>query len=162
MSFLFAMPEMVSAAASDLAGIGSGLSAANTAAAATTTVLVPAAADEVSAAIAAVFGGHAQAFQAVSAQAAAFQEQFVQALGGGAGAYAAAEATNAQQALMGAVNAPAQALVGRPLIGDGANGAPGSGANGGAGGLLWGNGGNGGSGTAGQAGGKGGSAGLFG
>ena len=57
--------------------------------------VLPAAADEVSAAIAALFSGQAQEFQALGAQAAAFHEQFVQALRGAGGAYAAAEAANA-------------------------------------------------------------------
>ncbi|WP_415752385.1 hypothetical protein, partial [Mycobacterium tuberculosis] len=40
----------------------------------------------------------------------------------------------AQQQALAAVNAPIQAVTGRPLIGNGANGAPGSGAPGGHGG----------------------------
>ncbi|PHO58815.1 hypothetical protein B6F24_04500, partial [Mycobacterium tuberculosis variant bovis] len=48
---------------------------------------------------------------------------------------------------MAAVNAPIQAVTGRPLIGNGANGAPGSGAPGGHGGWLFGGGGTGGSGV---------------
>ncbi|EUA85147.1 hypothetical protein I551_8388 [Mycobacterium ulcerans str. Harvey] len=43
--------------------------------------------------------------------------------------------------MLDVLNAPAQALFGRPLIGDGAGGAPGQ--SGGDGGLLYGNGGNG-------------------
>ncbi|MBW0019478.1 MAG: PE family protein, partial [Mycobacterium sp.] len=142
MSLLVATPETMSAAATDLAGIGSALTEANTAAAAATGPL-PAAADEVSAAIAALFGDYANAYQAFNARAAAFHQQFVQTLNAGVGAYTAAESTNAEQVLLDAVNAPTQALFGRPLIGDGANAAAGSGANGGAGGLLWGNGGSG-------------------
>ena len=53
MSFVIAAPEMMTAAASDVANIGSTLSAANAAAAAPTTGIVAAAGDEVSAAIAA-------------------------------------------------------------------------------------------------------------
>jgi PE family len=49
----------------------------------------------VSAAIASLFSGHAQAYQALGAQAAAFHEQFVQALTAGAGSYVSAEAANA-------------------------------------------------------------------
>ncbi|WP_338129861.1 PGRS repeat-containing protein, partial [Mycobacterium montefiorense] len=80
----------------------------------------------------------------------------------GVGSYAAAEATNAGQALLGAVNAPAQALLGRPLIGNGIDGTAAN-PNGGDGGLLYGNGGNGYSQTdGGLAGGKGGNAGLIG
>ncbi len=108
MSFVSVAPEIVVAAATDLAGIGSAISAANAAAAAPTTAVLAAGADEVSAAIAALFSGHAQAYQALSAQAAAFHQQFVQTLAGGAGAYAAAEAQVEQQ-LLAAINAPTQA-----------------------------------------------------
>ncbi|MCV7123872.1 PE family protein, partial [Mycobacterium lacus] len=162
MSFVFTAPEMLMAAATDLAGIGSALGAANAAAAAATTGVLPAAADEVSAQIAALFSQHAQSYRALSAQAAAFHDQFVGALTTGGASYASAEAANAQQNLLNAINAPTQALLGRPLIGNGANGAPGTGANGAPGGILIGNGGAGGSGGPGQNGGKGGAAGLFG
>ncbi|EFD43073.1 predicted protein [Mycobacterium tuberculosis variant africanum K85] len=57
--------------------------------------------------------------------------------------YASAEAANVEQQLLGAINAPTMALLGRPLIGHGADGAPGTGQAGGAGGILYGNGGNG-------------------
>ncbi|MDT5258121.1 MAG: hypothetical protein QOD10_3201, partial [Mycobacterium sp.] len=162
MSFLIASPEALGAAASDLAGIGTTVSTANAAAAAQTTRVLAAAADEVSEAIASLFSGHALDFHALSTQAAAFHDQFVQTLSAGAASYTGAEAANAQQTLMGAVNAPAQSLFGRPLIGNGANGAPGTGQNGGPGGILIGNGGAGGSGAPGQNGGNGGAAGLFG
>ena len=153
MSFLIAAPEFVSAAASDLAKIGSTIGAANAAAELPTTSVLAAGADEVSVSIAALFGAHAQAYQALSAQAAAFHSQFVQLMNGGAASYASTEAGNAEQTMLHAVNAPTEALVGRPLIGNGANGAPGQ--NGGDGGILIGNGGNGGAGTATQAGGNG-------
>jgi hypothetical protein len=67
MSFVIAAPEALAAAASNLAGIESALSAANAAAGAHTTAVLAAGADEVSAAIAAVFSGHAQGYQALSA-----------------------------------------------------------------------------------------------
>src|SRR5271157_1691548 len=152
MSYVIAAPELMTAAATDLANIGSTLNAANVAAAASTTGVIAAAEDEVSLAIANLFSGHAQAYQALSAQAAAFHEQFVQALTAGAGSYVGAEAANVAaftanpaqtipQDLLNVINAPFLALLGRPLIGNGANGAPASGANGGAGGILYGNGG---------------------
>ncbi|MDR3740164.1 MAG: PE family protein, partial [Terracidiphilus sp.] len=94
MSFVIAAPELVTAAATDLANIGSTISAANAAAAAPTTGMLAAAEDEVSAAIAAVFSAHGQGFQALGAQAAAFHDQFVQTLTAGAGSYASAEAAN--------------------------------------------------------------------
>jgi hypothetical protein len=62
MSFVIAAPEYVASAASDLASIGSTIGEANAAAVAPTTGVVAAAEDEVSAAIAAVFSGHAQDF----------------------------------------------------------------------------------------------------
>jgi hypothetical protein len=95
MSFVIATPELVTAAATDLANIGSTLNAANAAAASPTTGVLAAAEDEVSAAIAAVFSDHGQGLQALSAQAAAFHDQFVQALTAGAGAYLSTEAANA-------------------------------------------------------------------
>ncbi|WP_413970378.1 YncE family protein, partial [Mycobacterium tuberculosis] len=94
--------------------------------------------------------------------------RFVLALSQAGSTYAVAEAASAtplqqiEQALLGVINTPTEALVGRKLIGDGAHGAPGTGQAGGAGGILWGNGGNGGSGAPGQAGGAGGAAGLIG
>lgn len=153
MSFLVVVPEFLTSAAADVENIGSTLRAANAAAAASTTALAAAGADEVSAAVAALFARFGQEYQAVSAQASAFHQQFVQTLNSASGSYAAAEATiasqlqTAQHDLLGAVNAPTETLLGRPLIGDGAPGTATS-PNGGAGGLLYGNGGNGYSATA--------------
>ncbi len=158
MSFAMVRPEWVTVAASDLAGIGSSVGAANAAAAGSTTAVLAAGADEVSAVIAGFFGTHAQEYQAISARVATYHQQFVQSLNGSAGAYAAAEAASASslQTLMrdalNLINTPTNALLGRPLIGNGANGAPGTGQAGGPGGILWGNGGAGGSGAPGQTG----------
>src|ERR1700753_637270 len=99
MSFVTTQPEALSSAATSLQGIGSGLSSHNVPAAAPTTGVVPAAADEVSALTAAQFVAHAQLYQAVSAQAAAIHESFVNTLGTSAGSYAATEADNAAAAL---------------------------------------------------------------
>jgi hypothetical protein len=63
MSFVTVQPETLAAAAGDLEGIGYALAAGNAAAAAPTTGVVPAAADEVSALIAAQFAAHAQLYQ---------------------------------------------------------------------------------------------------
>jgi hypothetical protein len=95
MSFVTTQPQVLSAAAGELQGIGSTVSAVNAAAAAPTTGVVPAAADEVSALTAAQFTAHAQMYQAISAQAAAIHQQFVTTLGASAGSYAATEAANA-------------------------------------------------------------------
>src|ERR1700739_4310654 len=95
MSYLVAGPEFLASAATDLSNIGSTLSEASSAAAAPTTGILAPAEDEVSAAIAALFSAHGEGFQAISAQAAAFHSQFVQALNVGAGAYVSTEAANA-------------------------------------------------------------------
>ncbi|CLZ73324.1 Conserved protein of uncharacterised function PE-PGRS family protein PE_PGRS54 (fragment) [Mycobacterium tuberculosis] len=134
MSFVLIAPEFVTAAAGDLTNLGSSISAANASAASATTQVLAAGADEVSARIAALFGGFGLEYQAISAQVAAYHQRFVQALSTGAGAYASAEAAAAEQIVLGVINAPTQALLGRPLIGDGANATSASGA-GGAGGT---------------------------
>jgi hypothetical protein len=95
MSFVIAVPEIVTDAATRLASLGSTISAANVAATPPTTGMVAAGADEVSAAIAMLFSEQASAFQALTAQGAAFHAQLVQTLNAGAGAYAATEAANA-------------------------------------------------------------------
>ena len=95
MSYVTTQPEALSSAAASLQGIGSSVNAQNAAAAAATTGGVPAAADEGSALTAAQFAAHAQMYQAVSAQAAAIHEMFVNTLGTSAGSYAATEAANA-------------------------------------------------------------------
>ncbi|MGB9221776.1 PE family protein, partial [Mycobacterium sp.] len=169
MSFVIAAPEYVAATATELSTIGSAIASANAAASGPTANVLAAAADEVSTSIAAVFGAHAQAYQALSAQAASFHQRFVQLLGGGAAQYSLAEAANTNplapldQALANIVNAPFLQLTGRPLIGNGANAAPGTGAHGGDAGWLSGNGGAGGSGSVStQRGGDGGAGGFFG
>ncbi len=136
MSFVLISPEVVSAAAGDLANVGSTISAANKAAAAATTQVLAAGADEVSARIAALFGMYGLEYQAISAQVAAYHQQFVQTLRTGAASYMLAEATNVEQNLLNLINAPTQTLLGRPLIGDGANATTPGGA-GGDGGLLF-------------------------
>ena len=97
----------MSAAATNVASIGSMVATANQGMAGATTGVLAAAEDEVSVAIAALFSAHGWGYQALSSQAAAFHGRFVQALTGAAGAYAAAEAANAsplatfEQALLG-------------------------------------------------------------
>jgi hypothetical protein len=110
-SFVVTAPELVTEAAGDLAGIGSSLGEA-TAAAAPTTVVAAAAADEVSIAISQLFGAYGREFLAASAQAAAFHDEFVGLLNGGAAAYLGTEIANVEQGLLNAVNAPAQTLGG--------------------------------------------------
>src|ERR1700751_2317278 len=95
MSYVTTQPEALAAAAGSLQGIGSALSAQNAAAAAPTTGGIPAAMDEVSALTAAQFAAHAQIYQAVSGQAAAIHEQFVNTLGMSGASYLATEIANA-------------------------------------------------------------------
>jgi hypothetical protein len=118
--------------------------------------------------VTALFTGYGKEFQELSAQAGAFRQRFAQALNSAAGAYASTEAANTsplqtlEQDVLGVINAPTEALVGRPLIGNGANGTAAN-PNGGAAGLLFGNGGDGFSeSTPGVTGGAGGNAGLIG
>ena len=101
MSFVITEPELVQGAAQDLAGIRSSLAEATTTVAGPTTGIAAAAQDEVSVAIASMFGNYGQEFQALSAQAQAFHAQFVTAMNAGAAAYVGAEAANAGQTLLG-------------------------------------------------------------
>ena len=95
MSFLTTQPEAIAASAGTLQGVGAAVNAGNEAAAGPITAVVPPAADRVSALLAVQFAAHAQMYQAVSAQAAAVHQQFVDALTTSSGSYAAAEAANA-------------------------------------------------------------------
>lgn len=95
MSFVTTQPEALSAAARNLAAIGSALAAQNAAAATPTTGVVPAATDEVSVLVAAQFATHAQMYQTVCAQATMIHDSFVRMLHLGAGSYEATEAINA-------------------------------------------------------------------
>lgn len=110
------VPEAVVTAASDLTDLGSTINAANAAAAAPTISVVPAAQDEVSTAIAALFGRQARQFQALAAKAAAFHERFVQALRGGAASYVEAETANVRGLMGGAHAAAARVAAATPAF----------------------------------------------
>jgi hypothetical protein len=99
MTFVTTQPDMLAAAAGQLAGVGSALTAHNAVAMPSTTAVLPAAADEVSALTAAQFASHAAMYQAVSAHAAAVHELFVTVLGASADSYGATEAANASAAI---------------------------------------------------------------
>jgi hypothetical protein len=94
-SFVSASLGDFGAAAQNLTGIGSSIASANSAAAASTMHVAAAAQDEVSAAIAALFGAHGQEYQARAAQTALFHDRFVQALTSGGNAYGNTEAASA-------------------------------------------------------------------
>jgi hypothetical protein len=99
MTFVTTNPELLAAAADQLAGVGSELNAQNAAAMAPTTGVVPAAADEISALTAAQFASHAALYQAISADAAAIHDFFVNTLAASAGSYTATEAANASSTI---------------------------------------------------------------
>jgi len=95
MSFVEIHPDVLAGAASQLGAIGASMNAQSTAAAGPTTAVVPAAADQVSALIAAQFAMHARMYQSVSAQATAVHEMLVKTLAANANSYAVTEAVNA-------------------------------------------------------------------
>ncbi|WP_133056482.1 PE domain-containing protein, partial [Mycobacterium decipiens] len=94
MSYVGLVPELVETAAQDLAGIRTGLLEVTSAAAGATTQLSPAAADEVSTAIAQLFGNFGRDYQATMARAAVFHDEFVSLVSRSASAYLATEVTN--------------------------------------------------------------------
>lgn len=98
MSSATTQPEALRAAATNLADIGTAMSAHNTPAAAPTTGVVPAGADEISALTATPFAVHAQMHQAVSAQAEAIHQHLVSAMAMSATPYAVTEAGHAAAA----------------------------------------------------------------
>ncbi len=120
-SFVIVSPDVVAAAAPHLANIGATISDANAAAAASTTQLLPAAEDEISAVIAGLFGGYAQDFHAIAAQAAGFHDRFVQAVVASAGSYVAAESASAAALFRTGADAPVAA---QQVVVDGAGGIP--------------------------------------
>ncbi|QLL06554.1 PE family protein [Mycobacterium vicinigordonae] len=98
MSFVTTHPEVLAATAGTLQNIGCAVSTGSAEAAVPTTALAPAAADEVSALTAMQFAAHGQLYQAVSAQATAIHQMFVQAMAVSSASYAATEAANAASA----------------------------------------------------------------
>lgn len=78
MSYMLATPTMLSAAPTDVLGIGSSLSAVKAAAAGPTTRVVTAEVDDVSAGIAALVSERGQDYRALSAEEASFGAQLIQ------------------------------------------------------------------------------------
>ena len=76
MEYLVTAPEILATTAADVGEIGSAITDANANAAGPTAGLVAAAKDEVSEAIAELFGGYGQQYQAVLTKAAAFHDDF--------------------------------------------------------------------------------------
>jgi len=111
MTDLMTQPQVIADAAANVAGIRSAITSASASAAGQTTGVAAAAADEVSAAIANLFGAYGQDYQALIGQATAFHEQFVATLAAAANGYAGAEAaaTNLLGSLLGGNGAVAAA-----------------------------------------------------
>jgi hypothetical protein len=95
MAFVITDPDAIATAADELQGIGAALETTNAAAAAPTTGVLPPATDSVSVRTAALLDAQAEQYQALSAQAELFHNQFVQTLITAKNAYAETEATNA-------------------------------------------------------------------
>ena len=91
MSFAHVVPHLLETAAADAARIDAGIRAGNLAAAIPTTQVTAAAADEVSAAIAALFSAHAREYQESAAWAATYHVQFVRGLTAAAESYTGTE-----------------------------------------------------------------------
>ena len=106
MPYVIVVPELVHDAARDMAGIGSSLADATASASGPTTGIAAAAQDEVSTAIASLFGKYGEEFQNLGTQAQAFHSQFVSSLDASAGAYVLQDSN----ALGVAIGAPFQAL----------------------------------------------------
>ncbi len=132
-SYLLAEPEAFEVASGGLAEIEQAIKGAAAAAAPSTTTIVTAAGDEVSAAVADIFGSCAQEFQTLTAQTAGLQAQFVRAVSAAGAAYAAAEAANVsplqtleRQVESLGVFSPIEQLLGHPLFGNGTTGTGGA------------------------------------
>jgi hypothetical protein len=96
--YVVAAPDFLVAAAEDLAATGSAVRAANTAAAYSITSMLAAAQDEVSTAVAALFGAFVREYQAVAEHTSRYQEGLVLRLTAGANTCLTAEIANATRA----------------------------------------------------------------
>jgi hypothetical protein len=102
MSEIDIVPQIVTDAANDVGRIGDSLEQAGSSVLSPTTAIIPAAADEVSAAIAGLFNIHGTQWQVLANQATSFNRQFAALLMQTAIAYRRAD-TEAQNALRGAI-----------------------------------------------------------
>ena len=90
-SYVITEPQIISAVATEVEGIGSAISAANAEATGPTSGLLAPADDEVSAAITNLFGAYSREYHAVVRHAAAFHDEFTRALAAAGNAYANAD-----------------------------------------------------------------------
>jgi hypothetical protein len=130
MSLVIAAPEALAAASADLTGIEAAIKQASAAAAPPTTGIAAAAGDEVSTAVANLFGDFAEEFHALTAQTTLLHSQFASTLSAAGATYAAGELTNVSLLVKGieqefldvGVFSPFTYLTGQPLFGQGAVG----------------------------------------
>lgn len=116
MSYLTVSPDLMATAAASLEEIRSAIGAASAAATLPTTGLASAAADEVSEAVAALFGTYGAEYQAVVGHVGSLQQQFASKVAAGARAYAQAE-TAIQSLLSGGGGAGTAAAVNNLILG---------------------------------------------
>lgn len=123
MTSLITVPETLASTAADVQGIGSAINAAGASAAGQTTGVMAAAEDEVSAAIANLFGAYGREYQAALSQAAAFHNEFTRALAAASSSYAQTEAANAAliSGISNEVSAPIRTLLGQTPVTGGAS-----------------------------------------
>jgi hypothetical protein len=94
MSYVTTAPAAISAAATQLEGVGTSFATESAGAASSTTAIAPAAADEVSILQSGAFSTYGQLYQTVSAQAQTVHQQFVNTLQQSSGSYQETEAAN--------------------------------------------------------------------
>jgi len=124
-SYVITAPSALAVASGDLAGIGDAIKVASATAAPATTGITTAAEDEVSVAVAKVFGSYAEEFHALTAQTTLFHSNLVGTLNAAAASYAANEATNVSLLVKGLEQqffdqgffTPITYLTGHPLFG---------------------------------------------
>jgi hypothetical protein len=104
MAFVNTQPAAISAAATQLEGLGNSFAAESSAAASSTTDVLPAATDEVSILQAGVFSTYGQLYQSVSTQAQTINQQFIALLNQSSGSYADTESSNQAAAAANALS----------------------------------------------------------
>ncbi|OBK22166.1 hypothetical protein A5634_08340 [Mycobacterium asiaticum] len=111
MSYLSVQPDVISSAATNLAEIRTAVSAASAAASGPTTGLLSAAADEVSEAVAQLFGAYGAEYNAAIAKVGALQEEFARTLAAGGLAYLETEIVNAASNALSPILSPLKSLL---------------------------------------------------
>ncbi|OBK14158.1 PE family protein [Mycobacterium asiaticum] len=111
MSYVTVQPDLIATAAANLEEIRSVVTAAGAAATAPTTGLAAAAADEVSEALAALFGAYGRQCQAMIGQTTAFQAEFARIMAAGGLAYLESEVANAASTALEPIISPIRSLL---------------------------------------------------